>query len=312
MPATSLRKEEGIGLILAIAAHLGLAAFLLWRPAGKALVTPPERMTVTLSDELAPTSTSPEPNAQAAPDRAPTIGEPAPPEPEPVAEPEPEPLPPPPVPKPPAPKAVAQPKPEPKPAPRPAPRAVERPTPAPAPKPSPQATPRPPQPAPKAAAQPRNQPAPKAPARPPQQQQQTNRPAGASSFADAFKNGVPGAQNTGQSRTPPAAAAGPLRASFGQSVLREVRPNWQGRVPQGVNTEKLVTILSIELNRDGSLAKPPRVVRQEGIDDENRPQAQRHAEEAIRAVQLSAPFDLPADQYDLWKNLPPLRFRKNL
>ena len=42
------------------------------------------------------------------------------------------------------------------------------------------------------------------------------------------------------------------------------------------------------------------------------PQAQRHAEEAIRAVQLSAPFELPADQYDLWKSLPPLRFRKNL
>ena len=96
MPATTSnseygRREESIGLALAIAVHLGLAGFLLWRPAGKALVTPPERMTVTLSEELAPTSTSPEPNAQAAPDAAPEIGEAAPaPEPQPVAKAEPE------------------------------------------------------------------------------------------------------------------------------------------------------------------------------------------------------------------------------
>jgi hypothetical protein len=78
-----------------------------------------------------------------------------------------------------------------------------------------------------------------------------------------------------------------------------------------VDSDKLVTILSIELNPDGSLAKTPIVIGQEGINDSNRPQAKRHAEMAIRAVQLAAPFDLPPELYDSWKKLPPLRFRKS-
>ncbi|MFT4025832.1 MAG: hypothetical protein QM676_03370, partial [Novosphingobium sp.] len=164
-------------------------------------------------------------------------------------------------------------------------------------------------------AQPQARPQPQPAARPAQARPQPapqQRPAGASRIGDDFLKGTPGAQNAGQSRNPPAAAAGPqVRMALSQAVLRKVRPNWQGRVPQGVNTEKLVTILSIELNRDGSLARPPRVVGQEGIDDSNRAQAGRHAEEAIRAVQLSAPFDLPDELYDAWKNLPPLRFRKS-
>lgn len=288
MAATPLRREEGIGLALAIAAHIGLAAFLLWRPAGKALVTPPERMTVTLSDDVAPTSTSPQPAAAAAPDRAPTIGEPAPqPEPEPAIEPEP--LPPPPVPRP-----VAQPRPQPRPVARPAPRAVQRPAPTPPPK---------------AAPRPRSQPAATAAPRP--SQRPATRPAGASSFADAFKEGVPGAQSRGQAQTPPAAAIGPaVQASLASAISRQLKPRWAA--PQGAEAEQLVTILSWNLNPDGSLAGTPRVVRQDGITDANRPQAPRHAEQAIRAVQLAAPFDLPEQYYSSWKRIASFRFDRRL
>lgn len=272
MPATTSwrengRREEGIGLALAIAAHVGLAAFLLWRPAGTALVTPPERMTVTLSDDLAPTSTSPDPNAQAAPDEAPTIGEAAPqPEPEPVAEPEP----------------------------RPVPRVVQRPMPAPAAKPSPRPAAR-------------NQPPLRTAATRPAQRPAT-RPAGGTSFADAFKEGVPGARNkAGNSQSSSAAKAGPaVQASLASAISRQLKPRWNP--PSGVDADKLVTVLAWNLNEDGSLAGTPRVVRQLGINDSNRPQASRHAEQAIRAVQLAAPFDLPKAYYANWKRVSSFQF----
>jgi hypothetical protein len=48
-------------------------------------------------------------------------------------------------------------------------------------------------------------------------------------------------------------------------------------VPQGVDTDQLVTILAWDLNPDGAGRAAP-VVQQSGITDSNRPQAQRHAE----------------------------------
>jgi hypothetical protein len=131
-------------------------------------------------------------------------------------------------------------------------------------------------------------------------------------FAQPLPSQPAAAPAGGVAKNPPAAVAGPqVRASLPHSVVRQVGPNWQRRAPKGLNTDKIVTILSIELNADGTLAQRPTVLGQEGIDETNRAQAQRHAEEAIRAVQLSQPFDLPADLYSAWKKLPPLRFRKS-
>ena len=73
-----ISREERIGLALAIAAHIGLVAWLALSPLGKAIQPPPERMTVSFAEEVAPEATSPEPLAQAAPDSAPELGEPAP------------------------------------------------------------------------------------------------------------------------------------------------------------------------------------------------------------------------------------------
>lgn len=308
MATRALRRDEGVGLALAVAAHVALVAFLVWRPLGKPVLPPPERMTVTLSEEVGLTSTSPEPAARAAPDAGPEIGEPAPPEPvvrpepsQPIARPEP---------------PASQPKPQPpKPQPKPAPRAAP-------PKPIARPAPPPPRPAPPAAPAPRPAPKP-AQARPQLRPQPAPRPAqsrptaspprnaGASSFADAFKSGVPGAQASGQSRNPPAQAIGPaVRSSLAGAISRQLKPKWAA--PQGADAELLVTILSWNLNRDGTLAGRPTVVRQEGITDANRPQANRHAEQAIRAVQLAAPFDLPEEYYDAWKRVASFRFDRKL
>jgi periplasmic protein TonB len=42
-------------------------------------------------------------------------------------------------------------------------------------------------------------------------------------------------------------------------------------------------------------------VRQTGVTDANRAQLQRHREQAVRAVRLAAPFDLPEEYYAGWQ-----------
>jgi hypothetical protein len=255
-----------------------LVAFLVWRPAGKPVLPTPERMTVTISDEVGMTSTSPEPAAQAAPDVAPDLGEPAPPEP---------------VPPPPQPMARPEPpKPVPQaaPIPRPAPRPIVRPTP---PRPQPSARPAPPRPQP--ATRPAAQPSARPVARPPQN-------AGASRIGSDFLKGVQGAQSTGQSRTPPAAAIGPaVQASLRSEISRQLKPHWTA--PQGADAELLVTLVRLRLNRDGSLAGAPEVVGQSGETPSNAAQKARHAEQAIRAVRLAAPFKLPTEFYAAWQTV---------
>lgn len=111
---------------------------------------------------------------------------------------------------------------------------------------------------------------------------------------------LPGAGSSEGERGAPAAAFGPAeQAALQQAINRQLKPHWNA--PQGVDAEKLVTIVRWEMNPDGSLKGRPQVVEQLGITDSNRPQAALHAERAIRAIQLAAPFDLPEEYYDKWK-----------
>ncbi|MET0181115.1 MAG: hypothetical protein ABW194_11640, partial [Novosphingobium sp.] len=140
-----LAREERVGLVVAVAAHVALFAWLAMEPLGKPVLAPPERMTVSFADEVAPESVSPEPAAEAAAEIGPEIGDPPPlfepiPPDEPLVEPvEP---PPPPVARPsPRPTPVA--KPSPRPTVRPKPAVTPRPTPRPKARPSPKAAPSP-------------------------------------------------------------------------------------------------------------------------------------------------------------------------
>lgn len=91
-----------------------------------------------------------------------------------------------------------------------------------------------------------------------------------------------------------------------QAIAREIKPHWQP--PSGPGVEDIITVLQFRLNEDGSLAGRPRMVSQRGVTDINRAQASRHAEQAIRAVQLAAPFDLPPEYYNAWKNVSAFSF----
>lgn len=288
-----LTREEALALVIALAAHAGLIVALTLSPPGKSIMSPPERMTVTFADNIADQSTSPQPDAETAPDVAPVLGEPAP-----------EPLPPQPAPQ------IAPVQPRPAPAPLPPPQARPAPQPRPAPAPQPRAVPAPP-PKPVARTAP---PKPAAAAPAPADQRLRRRPdtpTGASRIGNDFLSGIPGSTKPGVATTPPAAAFGPeVAASLVSGISRQIKPHWSA--PQGVDADKLVTVLSWNLNPDGSLAGRPVVVSQSGITDSNRAQAQRHAEQAIRAVQLAAPFELPAPYYAKWKRIASFRFDRKL
>lgn len=307
--AGGLSKQEGAGLAIAALAHAGLLGFLMLSPPGKTVKPPPQRMEVTFSDEIADQSTSPEPMAAAAPDVAPELGEPAP---EPIEQPQPLPEPPKPVPPQPQPKPVpAPPKPAPRPQPQPKPAPPRPAPPRPAPsKPAP-AKPAPAKPAPA-------KPAPSKAATPPKSgsgdtspRRRPDAPTGGSRIGSDFLKGVPGSTKPGTAKAPPAATIGPeVRSSLAGAISRQIKPHWAA--PQGVDADKLVTILAWDLNPDGSLAGRPRVVDQQGITPANEAQAKRHAEQAIRAVQLAAPFDLPNTYYAGWKRVTAFRFDRKL
>ncbi|MCJ2183735.1 hypothetical protein MTR62_13695, partial [Novosphingobium sp. 1949] len=94
MASLGLQKGEGVGLAVAVALHAGVLALLVLRPETHEVIVPPQRIEVSISDEVGLTSTSPDPRAKAAPDYAPTLGDAAPPEetaPAPAPEPAPQP-----------------------------------------------------------------------------------------------------------------------------------------------------------------------------------------------------------------------------
>jgi hypothetical protein len=201
-----------------------------------------------------------------------------------------------------------------------APTLSEDPAPAPEaakPEPAARVAPTPPRPAPKTAAQ---QPAPSRdrsrPDRTPPKQTTTTPPkqaaaksGGGSRIGDDFLSGSGSSTTATETRAPAAKIGAAERASIGQALARQVKPHWTS--PQGLDVDLLVTLVDFDLNPDGSLKGRPRVRSQSGVTDANRAQAARHAENAIRAVQLAAPFKLPDEYYDAWKTVRGARFDRN-
>lgn len=114
----------------------------------------------------------------------------------------------------------------------------------------------------------------------------------------------------GRSTAAPAATITPqVQSSLAAAVRRQLKPHW--KAPTGADAEMLRTELSITLARDGSVTDID-VLRQTGVTPSNRAQAPLHREQAIKAVRLASPFQLPAEFYDAWKLLSPIGFDKRL
>ncbi|RXZ65324.1 energy transducer TonB [Pelagerythrobacter rhizovicinus] len=268
MASVALSREERLGLGIAVALHVALGVMLLFQPQASDPPPIPERMTVSLAEDVGPVAVAPDPVAESRAAIAPTLSE------EPA----------------PAPTAIEPPR----------PAEIERP--APPERPRPRATS-----APRQEAQPRREPTPRRTSQP--EQRRTER-SGGSRVGSDFLAGSGSSTTTEETRIPASQIGASAKASIIQAIIRQIKPHWSA--PQGADADKLVTILSFRLNEDGSLSGAPRVVDQSGITPANRPQAGLHAERAIRAVQLAAPFDLPPEYYNAWRSIDGARFDRNL
>ncbi|HTN15474.1 MAG TPA: energy transducer TonB [Sphingomonadaceae bacterium] len=278
-----LRSDELVGLVMAIAAHLALiVALTIHALRAPAIIPPPPRVTVSLAEDAGLVNEGPQIAQEAQAAVAPTLAENPEPAPPPAPAPEPKPVP----------------KPEPKPQPKPKPSAK------PTAKPSPKSERKPDPPRVSPAAQQRavTPPPVKRPPTPPQPQ--ATKAGGGSRLGDNF---LKGAGDSEAAALVPASQIGAgVKASLFSQIAREIRPHWQP--PSGADAEKLVTVIRFRLNPDGTLAGRPTVVTQRNVTDTNRPQAGRHAELAVRAIQLAAPFNLDPQYYEAWKSVGPLDF----
>lgn len=132
---------------------------------------------------------------------------------------------------------------------------------------------------------------------------------GGSRIGDDFLAGSGSSTTTTETRAPASQIGASAKASIGQALARQVKPHWTA--PQGLDVDALITLVDFDLNPDGSLKGRPRIRSQSGGNESNRAQAARHAENAIRAVQLAAPFDLPEEYYEAWKSVRGARFDRN-
>lgn len=271
MAQPALRNDEKVGLAAALVLHGALVAVLLMQTVRSEVSVFPERMTVSLASEVGLEAAAPDPVPESRAAIAPTLSDEPAPAPE-VVRPEP----------------AVQPQPTP-PKPKPAAR-----TPAPRPVPTRERA------APERAA-PRQ-----AAATPPKPAARTG---GGSRIGDDFLAGAGSSTTTQETRAPASQIGASAKASIQQALARQVKPHWTA--PQGVDVDLLVTLVDFDLNPDGSLKGRPRVRSQSGVNESNRAQAARHAENAIRAVQLAAPFKLPEEYYEAWKTVRGARFDRN-
>ena len=287
MTRTEQAALAGVGLL-----HVALFAWLSLAMPDPAAIEPPS-MAVEIIAEPAEVSTAPE--ISSAPP-APRLGEPeaadepaAPPEPAP-----PEPAPPRPAPPPPPPKLE----------PRPAPRETRQPTPRREVTPPPRREPEraaPQRPAPPREAAPPQRPAPSRtttpPRNPPARPQADPRPSGA---LDGIASSV-ARDARGRAPNPPAQqTAAEIRADIRVSINAQVRGPWNGCRVSGVDVDQLRTAVVFRLAQSGALDRIVSV-NTSGVNDSNRPQVQRFEECARRAIQLAAPFNLPAENYQFWQ-----------
>ena len=66
------------------------------------------------------------------------------------------------------------------------------------------------------------------------------------------------------------------------------------------NPEKLIVVYQLYLNQDGTVAQPPQLDLDSSSGD---PYWRAAAEAARRAIHMCAPYKLPADKYQQWKDI---------
>jgi periplasmic protein TonB len=130
----------------------------------------------------------------------------------------------------------------------------------------------------------------------------TPKSGGGSRIGDDFLEGKGSSTTTSETRAPAATFGAKEAADLRSAISRQIKKNWTA--PNGVDAERLVSVVSWKLNPDGTLkGRPTCRTNPNSITESNRPQSGLHCERAIRAVQLAAPFKLPEQFYSRWDDL---------
>jgi outer membrane biosynthesis protein TonB len=316
-----VERGEKIGLGLAVAGHVLLfgvlsVGFLATPNPVKLKQNPVE---VSLVKDVALEAAAPQQTEAPSQAVAPDVGEPE--EAPPPAEAPPQPVP--------APVPEPAPQPEPKPVAKPAPPKPAPPKPAPKPAPAPKPVPKPqpkPKPAPPAAEKATAKPAPKkqesaaasskssaAPAaskgKGKTETAKGEKPRGSRLGSDFLKGLTAEKSDAKPNDAPPSAARvdGKALAAIQQAIARQIQPCADRQVDPGPGANQIVTTLNLRLNRDGSLSATPTVVRQSGVDDDNRRYARRVVDLGVAAFKGCSPLKLPAEYYSTanggWSNI---------
>jgi hypothetical protein len=118
-----------------------------------------------------------------------------------------------------------------------------------------------------------------------------------------FLKGISDQQSASTSQAPRTVKVGAREmAGLVDAIRRQVQPCADRINNPGPGANAISTKLNLRLNQDGSFAARPVVVSQGGIDDENQRYAKRVGELAASAFVQCAPFELPAELYEGWKN----------
>lgn len=287
-----MERSDTLGLAIAVLLHAAVGA-LLWvmlskpRPPAQSIE---QRVEVSLVDEIGLVATAPQSSVQPAQSIAPDPGPPedaAPPAPQ---ESSPAPVPPAPLPKP-------------APAPRPAEAAPPKPS-----KPAPDVPDKPAKVPPKKLAAPaaatRTLQRPSVGADPASDRP---KPRGAS-LGETFRKGLTDQPSESRSLTPRSVVIDARAlASIQDAIRRQIQPCADRQVNPGPGANRIVTTLNLRLNKDGTLAATPTVVRQTGTDGEAERYARRVIDLGIAAFEACKPLRLPPEYYQTpnggWNNI---------
>lgn len=293
--AAVLDRSEGAGLAIAVVGHALLLGVLSLTLLAK--VDPPKPLTppveVSLVEDVGLRAQAPAAKEPPAPSQAPVEGPP-----EKAAAPEPAPAPP---------ETVPTPKPAMKAAPPPAPVAKPLPKPVTPPRPAPAAAPAKPLPPTRATPA---KPAPAPPAKPAEGKNATaeaKRQTGKLVSAKELE-GLLDQPSPGKAPVPRAAVIdAKALATIQDAIRRQIQPCADRQVNPGPGANQIVTTLNLRLNRDGTLAADPSVVRQTGVDDDNDRYRRRVIDLGIAAFKGCAPLRLPPEFYQTanggWSNI---------
>ena len=133
------------------------------------------------------------------------------------------------------------------------------------------------------------------------------RPRG-SRLGEDFLKGITDQPSTSQSTTPSAARVdAKALAGIQDAISRQIQPCADRQVNPGPGANEIVTVLNLRLNRDGSLAGTPRVVRQSGVNGDNGRYSRRVIDLGISAFKACSPLKLPQEYYQTsnggWSNI---------